>query len=419
MATKNWNGFKKSGDTYIPNDATARAGVIANTKLIKDTVGWSGKNKGQWINKSLGGDATTGYKLDNGGSSLIAKVNQNTSYTVSRKHGQGNRFRIVGFVNEPSSVASLSSEQLYSNNSTDTYTVNSGSYNYLVFTYDSATTISQDTAEAMICDADILDFTYEPYFGSTAVDWASYAKTGTVNILNNTLTDGENNNVIWTVDDKKVVTVNTGTGGASANTFLNFDIKIPKGKWVFRGTNGQTGGSDSTYYMRLRKSDGSKPSASEAIPASIESINGSETEFEVLVDELSIRCNICIYSAAGELSNLKFYPMIAPRGYKGDYAPYAMTNRELTDKVANYDAILPSSTDLNNITKTGFYFCNNVSTNTPSDITANYFGLLVFSFGGSAVRQVIVGTDCLYVRSYGGSPATWKSWYKFTGTVVS
>lgn len=27
MATKDWNGFKKSGDTYIPNDSVARAGV--------------------------------------------------------------------------------------------------------------------------------------------------------------------------------------------------------------------------------------------------------------------------------------------------------------------------------------------------------------------------------------------------------
>lgn len=27
MATKDWNGFKKSGDTYIPNDATARASI--------------------------------------------------------------------------------------------------------------------------------------------------------------------------------------------------------------------------------------------------------------------------------------------------------------------------------------------------------------------------------------------------------
>ena len=27
MATKDWNGFKKNGDTYIPNDATARAGL--------------------------------------------------------------------------------------------------------------------------------------------------------------------------------------------------------------------------------------------------------------------------------------------------------------------------------------------------------------------------------------------------------
>ena len=32
MATKDWNGFKKSGDTYIPNDATARADITA----IKD-----------------------------------------------------------------------------------------------------------------------------------------------------------------------------------------------------------------------------------------------------------------------------------------------------------------------------------------------------------------------------------------------
>lgn len=45
MAIKDWNGFKKSGDTYIPNDATARAGVTATVDLLKDTTGWTGKNK--------------------------------------------------------------------------------------------------------------------------------------------------------------------------------------------------------------------------------------------------------------------------------------------------------------------------------------------------------------------------------------
>ena len=45
MAIKDWNGFKKSGDTYIPNDATARAGVTATVDLLKDTTGWTGKNE--------------------------------------------------------------------------------------------------------------------------------------------------------------------------------------------------------------------------------------------------------------------------------------------------------------------------------------------------------------------------------------
>lgn len=122
-------------------------------------------NLGAWTNKSLGGDVTNGYKLDNGGSSLIARVKPNTSYVASRKSGQGNRFRIVGFINEPSSTASTAAEQLYSNNSTNTYTFNSGKYNFIVFTYESASSIAQDTAESMIKLATDTDPTYKPYQG--------------------------------------------------------------------------------------------------------------------------------------------------------------------------------------------------------------------------------------------------------------
>lgn len=111
------------------------------------------KNIGKYVNQSLVGDSTAGFNLVSGGSSLIAKLEHNKDYIVKRKSGQGDRFRVVLFINAPSVMSpDTSASQAVFDNTKDEYTISSGNYNYAVFTYvsSSSTAISQDTAEAMI-----------------------------------------------------------------------------------------------------------------------------------------------------------------------------------------------------------------------------------------------------------------------------
>lgn len=89
----------------------------------------------------------------------------------------------------------------------------------------------------------------------------------------------------------------------------------------------------------------------------------------------------------------------------------------LASTKANTD-ILPSTTDLNDITDPGFYFANDVSTNAPSTIQTTFYLLIVGRFDNNSVRQMIVTKNMIYTRSKGGSPSTWSNWFYYTGTEI-
>ena len=96
--------------------------------------------------------------------------------------------------------------------------------------------------------------------------------------------------------------------------------------------------------------------------------------------------------------------------------PYAMTNAELTEKVFE-KGVLTSADDLNDITTTGIYCVTSTPTNTPDSLS--YYSLIVSKRADSDIRQMIIKKEAIYTRTKGGDPASWSSWYKFTGTVVS
>ena len=123
-------------------------------------------------------------------------------------------------------------------------------------------------------------------------------------------------------------------------------------------------------------------------------------------------------------NNLKIQPMITlASDTDPTYSPFAMNNRELTDKVFEKRK-LENGDDLNEIIETGVYYLrgNNVS-NIPPDITYSslYAPIVVLRNDSTAdIRQIIYRHDgTKYMRAKTGSPAAWTSWYKFTGTIVS
>jgi len=140
------------------------------------------------------------------------------------------------------------------------------------------------------------------------------------NLLKNTATSRTTNGVTFTVNADKSVTVD---GTATASVFLDIPISLPIGEYVFSGTNNQSDSSPNKYYARLRKSGGIQFATSEISPLPVQSVNGSEIKFNVLQDNLDIRYQICIYPAAGAVSNLTFYPMIRRADILDDtYEPY-------------------------------------------------------------------------------------------------
>ena len=131
---------------------------------------------------------------------------------------------------------------------------------------------------------------------------------------------------------------------------------------------------------------------------------------------------ISIFVRSGTtLSNAMVYPMIRLASDPDDtYVPYAMTNRELTEKALMRGLVLTSSNDLNDIKTTGLYGVTTAPTNSPESQT--YGTLIVQATSSGDVRQIFIRAGgaggFVYVRSFGGNPGSWTSWYKFTGTVV-
>lgn len=112
------------------------------------------------------------------------------------------------------------------------------------------------------------------------------------------------------------------------------------------------------------------------------------------------------------------------------YAPYAMTNKELTEVagvVSNLDMSkgISSSgayTDLNNVKTSGIYAVFGSALNKPADVSTIINGTLIVTHKTSLddVTQTLINGNegTIYVRTY-ATKTGWSSWYKFTGTVVS
>lgn len=212
-----WNGFKKNGTTYIPNDATARAGVIANTKLIKDTVGWSGKNKFD-IEKWLKTNNIAYTKNGNEYTFTTANALYNNHYIISDTDvdvilsseitiPSGSEAVNVGF-----EMFDSQGRQITSRGASG-----SGSVSWLRMNWSTQGQIKVSTP--MIRPADILDSTYEPYRNTTAFPRDEQAVLGAVNLFD--ISKAVNGNL-------KVVN-NTLENSVTDTRSANFWVGIRKG----------------------------------------------------------------------------------------------------------------------------------------------------------------------------------------------
>lgn len=152
---------------------------------------------------------------------------------------------------------------------------------------------------------------------------------GAKNMLPNNATTRTINGITFTVNNDGSVTVN-GTASSVASLFL-IGSTSAWGSNQYKNCilNGcPSGGSNDSYRIVMQtSSDGSAISKTY-----LEDGNG------VLIDDDNQYCKIYIRIAGGyTANNLIFKPMIRPSRIKDDtYAPYAQTNKELTDNLSGF-----------------------------------------------------------------------------------
>lgn len=302
---------------------TAQDGIKANTQLIADTVGWSGKNLlGYKVGKSYN---ASGELVDSthGVISAIIPVSAGDKFIASKKTALSSADSNMMVRQFDSSLVFVSSTKVLDKaDLSGEYTVPSGiAYVGFVQFYNDGT-ISQsivDTNEMMLRKAEILDSTYEPYRGTTAFPRDEQRVLGAKNLLKNTTTSKTTGGVTYTVNADKSFTT---SGTATEN--IRFEIcsegfLLKKGKYILNGLNENTA---SGTRLALR-TDISSSSSEIAVNTTIEG-----TEFTVATDTYVYP--VFIETVAGTV-NLTVSPMIRlASDPDSTYVPYAMTNNELT-----------------------------------------------------------------------------------------
>ena len=260
----------------------------------------------------------------------------------------------------------------------------------------------------MIRKAEIEDSTYRPY-NEQAIQNQLNAQgvLGAKNLLNSMATTQTINGVTVTVDDNKVITLN---GTSTADSYITLLSQTDLNNLLAKYGDLIINGSHPTEYNNARII--TRYGSSNYI---VDSGKGALLYASITYE---MRLSLQIFSGR-TFNNHKIYPMLRLASDPDDtYQPYAMTNRELTEKVLLKKAL--SNVDLNDITEYGIYSIQTGITNRPESVTyATLIVAPVSSFDGAARTQMVYKDQYLYIRSKSGSPATWTNWYKFTGTVVS
>ena len=151
---------------------------------------------------------------------------------------------------------------------------------------------------------------------------------------------------------------------------------------------------------------------------------GNETDVpEVLftLDDSNINSKYDVYIWLQQgvvVNNAIIKPMIClASDTDSSFSSHTLTNRRLTEIISTFGLLLISGDDLNNIKTNGLYFADGGVSNSPDG--QQWFGLLVIAKDDYSVRQLVIARNAIYSRSYGGSPAAWSNWTKYTGTELN
>ena len=243
--------------------------------------------------------------------------------------------------------------------------------------------------------------------------WSANAVLGAQNLLVNKAVSETRNGITLTVNDDKSLTLDSnGSAVTTATSFKIYNATGAELQWM-NGLyfSGLTDGGTNKYILKIGLS--ASPYTGFAVvndkPVLISGIPNTSANIDIV---------IYVYSGV-TLNDLKAYPMVSVDA-NAVYAPYAMTNGELTEAVATKAdkgvKLISTSTNLNTFTDEGVFYIAS-ATNQPDSISS--FLLENYVISANTQYQLIKrgSGENMYLRTKTGG--NWNSWYKFTGTALS
>lgn len=350
--TQNSTNPVSSGGTYTAlADKPSKANVIANTQLIADTVGFSGKNvlpinvaSGTsngitWVvnsDKSVTVYGTATARVD------IALIPTKAEILKDFLPYVGETLIITGCPSGGTVATGywVSAQGLETDGIGANDVGNGASFTVHDFTnyqtvgirisiangVNMGTQANPKVFKPMIRLADILDSTYEPYRGTTAFPRDEQAVLGAKNRVPFPYHEGMSksaNGVTFTVDENGVIDVDTNGQASTATT--SFAVMTTKARY----NDGYLLSGKSQYANTDVKLQYYDETAGYGFDA---------TEDGVLIQNSNgHNCRLVILVPSGKtISHAKFYPMLRlATDTDNTYVPYAMTNRELTEAIGS------------------------------------------------------------------------------------
>lgn len=342
----NVNFFSPDGGTtrYPIEDTEARSRIAGQQSLLKDTVGWTGKNLLKTVSLQNATSATAVLNEDgsvtiNGTVTTAASVIGNFFFDLP-----AGDYILSGCVGGASGTYLL---DVYENQWTnrvicydgDTHFTFTTDTNHVARIYLYPGTYNNLTFYPMIRHVDITDPAYEPYHESVEEEIkqirAGNGVLGAKNLLPYTRDSSTytQSGVTYTRNADGSINAN---GTATANSFLPIAERLEhpinnlkKGvEYILSGDYGMGSGNGYVYanfYNGSTRLGGVNTGGNGSVKFKIpESINGT------VVDDIDFGIGVL---NGKTVNNFTFYPMLRLASDPDDtYQPYAMTNRELTKK---------------------------------------------------------------------------------------
>lgn len=304
--------------------------------LLKSTVGWNGKNLLK--PKKASGTSETGisYAVDENGCKLNGTASSNFfveygtitlpqgSYVYTDEVATSNNTYFMNVIPNPST----GSGNLNINNKPFTFSLSTETTLTFMAHVRGGQTVNNLLFKPMIRDASITDDTYEPYHESVEEEITQiYADNGVLGAKNllpypYTHTTKTDSGITFTDNGDGTITAD-GTASADVKFYCMYrlnSLEVGK-KYILSGC--PSGGSDNTY--RLAYTNNTDYAYKDF---------GEGVEITGFASTYTDRSVIIWIKSGVTVNNLVFKPMIRLASDPDDtYVPYAMTNRELTEKV--------------------------------------------------------------------------------------